>query len=301
MFVSIRLYSCDIDSLQEAIMTYLITGATGDVGARVVESLLALGVRPRVFVRDETKARSRFGDRVEMSVGDLADTASLKNALQGVDSLFLVTTGPGIPGLDEGAAKAAKAAGVRHLVKLSSLDVEQNLAIGAWHERGEEAIRASGVPVTFLRPSGFMSNLLAWATSIKNEAVVRSSTGDGKRGFIHSGDIAAVATEILRTSAHVGESLPLTGPEALSFSEVAIRIGAAIGKDLRYQPISDEEARRRYAATGAPPEETEAHVCLWRAIREGRLATVTNWVERTLGRKPLSLDRWAAENAVRFC
>ena len=282
-------------------MTYLITGATGDVGARVVDSLLAFGERPRVFVRDENKARSRFGDRVEVFVGDLADAASLKSALQGVDALFLVTTGPRIPDLDDGAAKAAKAAGVRRLVKLSSLDVEQNLAIGAWHERGEEAIRASGVPFTFLRPSGFMSNLFAWAPSIKNEGVVRSSTGDGKRGFIHSDDIAAVATEILRTGAHVGESLALTGPEALSFSEVAVKLGAAIGSPLRYQPISDEEARRRYAATGAPPEETEAHVCLWRAIREGRLATVTNWVERVLGRKPISLDRWAAENAVRFC
>ncbi len=282
-------------------MTYLITGATGDVGARVVDYLLALGERPRVFVRDETKARSRFGDRVEVFTGDIANTASLKSALQGADALFLVTTGPRIPDLDDGAAKAAKAAGVRHLVKLSSLDVEQNLAIGAWHERGEEAIRASGVPFTFLRPSGFMSNLLAWATSIKNEGVVRSSTGDGKRGFIHSDDIAAVAAEILRTGAHMGESLPITGPEALSFSEVAIKIGAAIGKDLWYQPISDEEARRRYSATGAPPEETEAHVCLWRAIREGRLATVTNWVERILGRKPISLDRWAKENADRFC
>jgi (4-alkanoyl-5-oxo-2,5-dihydrofuran-3-yl)methyl phosphate reductase len=282
-------------------MTYLITGATGDVGARVVDFLLAFGERPRVFVRDETKARSRFGDRVEVFTGDLADSASLKRALQGVDALFLVTTGPRIPDLDDGAAKAAKAAGVRHLVKLSSLDVEQNLAIGAWHERGEQAIRVSGVPFTFLRPSGFMSNLFAWTPSIKNEGVVRSSTGDGKRAFIHSDDIAAVATEILRTGGHVGESLPLTGPEALSFSDVAIKIGTAIGSLLRYQPISDEEAGRRYAAaTGAPPEETEAHVCLWRAIREGRLATVTNWVERILGRKPISLDRWAEENAGAF-
>jgi uncharacterized protein YbjT (DUF2867 family) len=282
-------------------MKYLITGATGDVGTRVVDSLLASGEQPRVFVRDEIKARSRFGDRVEVSIGDLADTASLESALQGVDALFLVTTGPRIPELDHGAAKAAKAAGVRRLVKLSSLDVEQNLAIGAWHERGEEAIRASGVPFTFLRPSGFMSNLLSWATAIKIEGVVRSSTGDGKRGFIHSDDIAAVAVEILRTGAQWGESLPLTGPESLNFSEVATRIGTAIGRPLRYQSISDEEAGRRYAAaTGALLEETEAHVCLWRAIREGRLAVVTNWVERILGRKPISLDLWAAENACAF-
>jgi uncharacterized protein YbjT (DUF2867 family) len=269
-------------------MTYLITGVTGDVGARVVDSLLALGERTRVFVRDETKARSRFGDWVDVSVGDLADAASLERALQDVDALFLVTTGPRIPDLDHGAAKAAKAAGVRRLVKLSSLDVEQNLAIGAWHERGEEAIRASGVPFTFLRPSGLMSNLFAWASSIKNEGVVRSSTGDGKRGFIHSDDIAAVAADILRTGSHLGESLPLTGPEALSFRDVTIKIGAAIGKLLRYQPISDDEAGRRYAAaSGAPPAEAEAHVCLWRAIQEGRLATVTNWVEPILERKPI--------------
>jgi uncharacterized protein YbjT (DUF2867 family) len=299
--VSILLIFYSVHSLKEATMTYLITGATGDVGSRVVDSLLAFGERPRVFVRDETKARSRFGDRVEVFAGDLTDAASLQSALQGIDALFLVTTGPQIPNLDDGAAKAAKAAGVRHLVKLSSLDVEQNLAIGAWHERGEEAIRASGIPFTFLRPSGFMSNLLAWEPSIKNDGVVRSSTGDGKRGFIHSEDIAASATEILRTGTHVGESLPLTGPEAVSFLEVTIKIGGAIGKDLRYEPISDEDARRRYAATGAAPEETEAHVCLWRAIREGRLATVTNWVERILGRKPMSLDRWAEENAARFC
>jgi uncharacterized protein YbjT (DUF2867 family) len=298
--MSIRLAFGNAYSLKETTMTYLITGATGDVGCRLVDSLLAFGERPRVFVRDETRARSRFGDRVEVSAGDLTDAASLQHALQGVEALFLVTTGPRIPDLDDGAAKAAKAAGVRHLVKLSSLDVEQNLAIGAWHERGEEAIRASGVPFTFLRPSGFMSNLLAWAPSIKNEGVVRSSTGDGKRAFIHADDIAAVATETLRTGAHVGESLPLTGPEALSFSEVAIKLGAAIGSPLRYQPISDEEARRRYAATGAPAEETDAHVCLWQAIREGRLATVTNWVERILARKPITLDRWAAENAVAF-
>ena len=82
---------------------------------------------------------------------------------------------------------------------------------------------------------------------------------------------------------------------------MAVKLGTAIGKELRYQPISDEEARRRYAANGAPSEETEAHVCLWRAIREGRLATVTNWVKRILGRKPISLDCWAEENADRFC
>jgi len=262
--------------------------------------LLQRGDRPRIFVREEKKARSRFGDRVDVFIGDLADPASLKAAVEAVDALFLVNTGPQIPVQDEGAAKVAQAAGVQHLVKLSSMDVEQGLAIGAWHERGEGAIRASGIPFTFVRPTGFMSNLLAWARSIRGEGVVRSSTGDGRRAFIHSDDIAAVATKALTTREYEGESLPITGPEALTFAEVTAKLGAAIGKRLMFQAISDEEARQRYAATGASSAETEAHVSLWRAIREGRLAKITDNVERILGRKPIAMDQWAMENASAF-
>jgi len=282
-------------------MKYLITGATGDVGSKVVEQLLKRGERPRVYVRDAEKARARFGDRVDVSVGDLADPGALKTALEDVGEFFLVNSGPQIPARDELAANAAKAADVRHLVKLSSLDVRQGLAIGAWHERGEAAVRASGICFTFVQPTGFMSNLLAWARSIKSEGMVRSSTGDGRRAFIHSDDIAAVATEALTSRRYDGESLAITGPEAVTFAEVAERIGAAIEKPITFQSISDEEAGQRYAAaTGAPAEETEAHVALWRAIREGRLATVTDNVERILGRKPIGLDQWIKENAASF-
>jgi uncharacterized protein YbjT (DUF2867 family) len=282
-------------------MQYLITGATGDVGSKVVERLLERGEQPRAFVRDPQKARAIFGDRVEIVIGDLAHTESLRTALEGVDSLFLVNGGPQIPERDDDAAGAAKDAGVKLLVKLSSMDVEQGLAIGAWHERGEAAIRASGIGFTFIRPTGFMSNLLAWTQSIRTEGVVRSSTGDGKRAFIHSDDIAAVAVEALISRQYEGQALPITGPEALSFPEVTARIGAAIGKPLLFEPISDEEAGQRYtAATGASEAETQAHVALWRAIREGRLGAVTDTVERVLNRKPISLDQWLTENVASF-
>ncbi len=141
---------------------------------------------------------------------------------------------------------------------------------------------------------------MAWSYSIKKEEIIRSSTGDGRRPFIHSEDIAAVAVRVLTTGLFIGEALPLTGPEALSFSEIAVRIGAAIGKKLRFESISDEEAGRRFAATGASPEEIAAHVELWRAIREGQLATVTNGVKRALGREPIGLDQWILENKEAF-
>jgi uncharacterized protein YbjT (DUF2867 family) len=281
-------------------MTYLVTGATGDVGARVVEQLLQQGERPRIFVRDAQKARTCCGDRVEVFVGDLGDPASLRPALAGIDTLFLVNSGPEIPVRDQAAAEAAKDAGVKRLVKLSSMDVEQGLAIGAWHEQGEAAVRASGIPFTFVQPTGFMSNLLAWAKSIQIEGIVRSSTGDGRRAFIHSADIAAVAVKALTTPEYTGESLPITGPEALSFAEATAKIGSVIGKRLAFETISDEEARQRYSAVSGSAAETEAHAALWRAIREDRLAKVTDNVERILGRKPITLDQWAKENAAAF-
>ena len=282
-------------------MIYLITGATGDVGSKVVRELIRRGERPRVFVRDTAKARQQFGDAVDIFAGDLADSAALQRVLKGAHKLFLVNSGPCIPVLDELAAKAAKAAGTQHVVKLSSLDVEQHLAIGAWHEKGEAAIRAAEVPYTFLRPTGFLSNLLAWKHSIATEGVVRSSTGDGERPFIHTEDIAAVAVEALTTPKYIEESLPLTGPEALSFPKITVRIGAAIKRKLQFVPISDEEASRRFSATGVSEEETKAHVELWRAIREGRLSSITDGVRRVLGREPISLDQWLTENAAEFC
>lgn len=281
-------------------MRLLITGATGDVGARVVHILVGAGHCPKVFVRSESKARALFGASVDVFVGDLANAASLQSALDGVDAMFLVTSGPEIPTLDANAAAAAKQAGIRHLVKLSSMDVEQGLAIGAWHEQGEAAIRASGVPFNFIRPSGFMSNLLAWAHAIQSEGVVRSSTGDGRRAFIHSDDIAAVAVQALTSTKYIGRELAITGPEALTFAEIAERIGAQIGRKLRYEPISDEEAGRRFGATRASEPEVEAHVALWRAIREGRLGRVTSTVEDVLGRPPIALAQWLKGNAAAF-
>jgi uncharacterized protein YbjT (DUF2867 family) len=92
--------------------------------------------------------------------------------------------------------------------------------------------------------------------SIKSEGIVRTSTGDGKRPFIHSDDVADVATKILTTSGFDGESLPLTGPVALSFAEATAAIGAAIGKRLTFQTISDEQAHQRYSAISSSVEET---------------------------------------------
>jgi uncharacterized protein YbjT (DUF2867 family) len=281
-------------------MTFLITGATGEIGSRVVQQLLEVGIRPRVLARSEEKARSLFGTRVDTYVGDLSSPETLRTAFQGANTVFLLNVGPEIPERDKVAAVIAKELGVRKIVKLSSLDVEHGLAIGAWHEKGEAAIRDVGIAFTFVRPSGFMSNLLAWAHSIRTEGVVRSSTAGGRRPFIHSEDIASVSVAALLEDKYTGQALPITGPESITFGEATDIIGQAIGKRLSYQAISDEEAREHYSEVSGSPEETEAHVALWRAIREGRLAATTDCVERVLGRRPITLRQWASENGRSF-
>ncbi len=282
-------------------MVYVITGATGNVGSLVVERLIARGHRPRIFVRDADKARARYGERVDIIAGDLADAKTLMPALAGADALFLVNSGPELAALDELAANTAKAAAVRHLVKLSSYDArEQNVGTGIWHAAGEAAIRASGIPFTFVQPSGFMVNALWWAPSIKAEGVVRSATGDGKIPFIHSDDMADVAIKALTVSEYIGQSLAITGPEALSYADMTAKIGAAIGRPLRFQPISDEEQRRMMIDSGDPAKVVTAHLSIYRAIREGRLAAATDTVERVLGRTAITFDQWVHENAAAF-
>jgi (4-alkanoyl-5-oxo-2,5-dihydrofuran-3-yl)methyl phosphate reductase len=282
-------------------MTHLITGATGNVGSLVVERLINLGESPRIFVRNKEKAQQRFGDRVDIFVGDLADVTSLKPALLGADTVLLVTSGPELAQQDETLSKAARSVGVKHLVKLSSYDAnEQNIGTGVWHARGEAAIRESGIPFTFVQPSGFMSNALYWARSIKAEGIVRTATGDGKIPFIHPQDIADVTVEALMSEAYVEKSLPITGPQALSYAEMAAKIGATIGRKIRSEVISEEDARQQQVAWGAPAPLVNARLSIFRAIREGRLGTVTGTVKKVLGREPIAFDQWVIENAQAF-
>jgi uncharacterized protein YbjT (DUF2867 family) len=282
---------------KSAAVTYLITGATGTVGSLVVDALLARNGKVRIFVRDRKRAVKRFGAQVEVFTGDLADWGSLKAGLEGADSVFLVNSGPDLAAHDEADAKVAKESGVAHLVKLSSYDALECVGTGKWHARGEAAIRASGVPFTIVQPAGFMSNALFWARSIQVEGVVRACTGEGRIPFIHPRDIADVAAEALSSPKFRGESLPITGPEALSYAEMAAKIGVAVGKTIRFQAISEAEVRQSMLRSGDSQAVIDAHLSIYRAIREQRLARVTDGVQRVLGRKPITFDEWAEENA----
>jgi uncharacterized protein YbjT (DUF2867 family) len=276
-------------------MKHLVTGATGNIGSLVTRCLIERGIRPCILVRDEAKARALFGEAVEIRVGDLgASQHSLANAFAGMDTLFLLNSGPDLAARDRAAARAANAVGVSHLVKLSTLDVMTGIGTGPWHAQGETAVHESGLDYTFIRSAGFMSNALYWAQEIKSESVLRSSTGEGKIAFIHPADIADIVVHALTTRDLRREAVVITGPTALSYAEMADVIGAAIGKHIRFIPLSDGEARFGRDAYA------EALTDIWRAIREGRVTTATDTVQRILGREPHSFDQWVSENVNAF-
>ena len=282
-------------------MKILVIGATGNIGSRVAQRLVDAGARPSIFVRSAKRARALFDDRVDIHRGDLDRPGrSLSTALGGVDGIFLVTDGPDLDQRDRAVACAARRAGVRHVVKLSTLDVRTGIGTGPWHARGEQAVRESGVAFTFIQAAGFMSNALGWSESIRREGVLRSSTGGGKIAFIHPDDIAAVATTALSTRDYDGQALVITGGEALSYGEMAATIGRAIGKPVGFEEISDRQAYTRTVKWAGKGPYVDALVDIWRAVREGRLDTLTAGVKQITGREPISFDRWAAENAASF-
>jgi (4-alkanoyl-5-oxo-2,5-dihydrofuran-3-yl)methyl phosphate reductase len=278
----------------------LVTGATGTVGREVVAQLLTAGQKVRAMTRDPSKVKLNGG--VEVVRGDFDAPETLASAVKGVERVFSLTFGPQTGVHEKHLAQAAKASGVRHIVKLSALggDDETRNNIRKWHDEGEQAIRETGTALTVLRPTGFMSNALHWRPSIRAQRKVFSNYGDGKLPPVHPRDIAAVAVRALTSDGHEGKVYPMTGPEALKMSEQVRILADAIGQPLEYVPITDEAARTGMEHAGMPPFLIDALLPFAAFIRSGKAAHVFYTVEEVTGRPPLTFNDWAKENAAAF-
>ncbi len=278
----------------------LVTGATGTVGREVVAQLLAAGQKVRAMTRNPAKAR--LDSRVEVVRGNFEDPSSLADAVRGVDRLFSLTLGPQTGLHEKNLAEAAKAAGVRHIVKLSALGGDGDLKndIRKWHDEGEQAIRETGIPFTVLYPGVFMSNALHWRESIRATGKVFSNYGDGKLPPVHPRDIAAVAVRALTSEGHEGKRYVITGPEALTVGEQVKILANAIGKSIEYVPVSDDAIRAGMEKAGLPAPLINALLPFAAFIRSGKAAQVYPTVEEVAGRQPFTFGDWARENAAAF-
>jgi uncharacterized protein YbjT (DUF2867 family) len=276
----------------------LITGATGTIGSEVVRLLAADGVEVRAMTRNPEKADL---PGVEVVRGDYDDPESLAAAAEGAGTLFLATApGPWIETHDQAMLAAARAAGVRKVVKLSAIGTgETDVRVGNWHLPGEQALRASGMSWTLLRPSSYASNTLRWAAPISTGDPIPNQTGNGGQGVIDPRDVAEVAARALLDD-HTGQILTLTGPESLSVPDQVAQLSQVLGRELTTKDISLDTAREQMIAAGIDPAFVEVAVDGSAYIREDRNAIVTGDVERVLGRPPRSYRTWAQDHRTAF-
>lgn len=272
-------------------MTILVTGAAGNVGRHVVDQLLLAGQRVRAMSRNPEK--SNFPEGVEVVYGDLTLPETLVPALNGVSGLHLITfNGEGYGPLQTGPeiVELAIKAGVRRVTVLWS----------GVNGPVEQAVESSSLEWCFLQPTPeFMSNTLLWAESIRMEGVVREPFGGSLDAMIHPADIGSVAATALINSGHAGKTYTLTGPEVLTIPEKVLTISAALGKDIHFVELSDEQARERMRNRGAQ-EDVIDFVIGWHANPPKSAFTVVPTVEQVTGRQARTFAQWVSENLHRF-
>ncbi|MEU2671562.1 NAD(P)H-binding protein [Streptomyces sp. NPDC007164] len=276
----------------------LVTGATGTIGREVVRRIPA-DLAVRIMARDPGRVTGA-GAAAEIVHGDFSDPGSLAGVLRGVRTVFLVTN----PGGDDDAGfiRAARSAGVRHVVKLSAAAVADSRAedlITRWQRRNEELLRASGMEWTLLRPRAFMSNALSWAGSIRSGDVVRALHGSSSNACVDPRDVAEVAVCALTEDGHAGRTHTLTGPEAVSAVEQTAQLAELLRRPLRFEELGPERAR---AALGAryPADIVEALLESAERGREGAKAAVDGTVAALLGRPAGTFRGWAGDHLGAF-
>ncbi|MFJ6615111.1 NAD(P)H-binding protein [Streptomyces sp. NPDC091289] len=276
----------------------LVTGATGAVGREVAGQLAAGPVR--ILARRPERLTVR-GDGVEVVEGEYGDRPALDRALRDVTSVFLVTNSPTEPD-DERVAAAAAAAGVRHLVKLSMMAVEEPGAddfITRRQRENEQAVRESGVPWTFVRPRTFMSNTRSWAPGIRSAGVVRALYGDAPVACVDPRDVAAVAVAVLTGTGHEGRAYAVSGPEAITAREQTAELSRLLGRPLRFEELGVDAARTALLAK-YPRPVAEAFLESAERQRAGAKAAVAPTVRELTGRPARPFRIWAADHADVF-
>jgi len=278
----------------------LVIGGTGTVGRQVVAQLAATGAQVRALVRNPGAAH--LPSQVEVVRGDLTLPDTLDACLHGIDAVFLVWTAPAAavaPGLERITKHARRIVYLSAPLKTAHPLFQQPNALRAMFEQIERSIETSGVQWTFLRPGMFAANALSWwAPQIRAGDFVRWPYLAAPTAPIDERDIAAVAVRALCEDGHAGAEYVMTGPQSLSQLEQVATIGRVIGRSLRIEEISPDEARRELLTIGPLPA-VNMLLRAW-AAAIGQPAHVTSIVAEITGAPPKTFLEWATDSAAEF-
>ena len=269
-----------------------ITGATGEVGGRVAKRLADRGEPQRLCVRDPDKLAELPGSEVR-PITDYGDPESVRAAVQGVTTLFLVSGREHPDRLRQHitAVDAAVAAGVERIVYLSFLGAapDATFTLARQHYATEQHVRSTGVAFTFLRSSLYLDFMPWFCTA---EGVIAGPAGSGRFAPIARDDIADTVVAVLTSRDHDGKSYDNTGPHDLSFQEVAVELSRFAGRKVVYKAETLEEAWASRRPTGAPDWEIEGWISSYAAIAKGEMDVVSDTVPRLTGHEAQSLPEY---------
>ncbi|MDX2389239.1 SDR family oxidoreductase [Streptomyces sp. DK15] len=284
----------------------VVMGATGATGNALLRSLLALGIPVRALTRNPHRPVPGLTGAhlppVEVRYADATEPHSLRTAFKGADQLFLaMANGPEQVELESRVIDIAADTGIRHIVKVSAPAAEPDspVAVSRGHHAVEEHLRACGLPHTILRPYAFMQNLLRLAPPV-GQGLILGTTGDAPCNHIDCRDIADVAAAALTRPEIAGGVHTLTGSEAVSYPDIARRLGLLTGRPIRYVDLSPDELRDHLVHRARMPGWLAEHVTEIQRLAVARPETPTTTVADILGRPPRGLDAFLAENRDRF-
>jgi len=278
-----------------------VTGASGTVSSEVIRQLESAKAPFCAAYFSNEKAEAARASGIEAVIIDYNRPETLRAAFQGCDQLFLL--GPNAanqPELERNAVEAAKAAGVRHIVKQSVMGAAQeSYSLAKVHRPGEKAIESSGLAWTFLRPNSFMQNAVTFmGGTIRAEGTFYSATGQAKISHVDVRDIAAVAVEALTGANHEGKAYTLSGPDALTYDELAGELSKALGRPITHINLSPSDLKGGMLAEGMPEAIADRMLDLERYFSEGRASHITNDIKQVTGREPRRFAEYVRETAA---
>ncbi len=291
--------------MADKVSTVLVTGATGTVSTALLGALKGKpGIRLRALVRDPAKAETLKKDGVEVVAGDLEEPDTLPAAFDGVDILWLLTPASALePSMGSNAVLAAKHAKVKHIVRNSAIKAGHDAPNrnGRLHFLVEEAVRASGIAWTILRPHYYMQNLLSSATSVASDGMLYMNMGQGRVGMIDGRDVGVFgATIIEQPDRHAGKVYTPTGPESIDMATAAESLSQLLGKDVSYVALSKDAAQQAMLGFGLS-RWFVGNVCDYgRVYSEGWGDFVTSDFKDITGREARSFKQFATDFAPAF-
>ena len=278
----------------------LITGATGNTGSLLVPALLKTGVDVRVLARNEAKAKPLSDLGAEVVIGDLDEPATILPAVKDVDKIYLLTwNGETQLKQAQNVINAAKYEGASHIIRHSMWGSDKSRIIKQGYEI-EELVKSSGLQWTVMKPTFFMQNIMMAAQTISSDGVIYWDMKDGKLGMIDVRDIADSAFAVITGEDHEGKSYILTGPEAISFNDVANTFSKVLDKDVKYVNVPGEASLQSMTGMGMPEWIAKGYVELMEGFSGNFADSTTKNVEILTGHPARSFEQFVTDFARVF-